>query len=46
LVFTIGATGLKKFVYESGFTVVNVGDDGEVTELGHDGGKWNLRAFD
>jgi hypothetical protein len=35
LVFTVGATSLQELINEGGFTMVNVGDNGEVSELGH-----------
>jgi hypothetical protein len=38
LVVAIGAAGLKELVDESGFAMVNVGDNGEVTDLERHGG--------
>ena len=43
LVFAVGAAGLKELVDEGGFAMINVGDDGEVSELGHDG-RWMVVA--
>ena len=40
LVFTVGSASLKKLINEGGFAMVNVGDDGEVSELGHDTVGW------
>ena len=33
LVITIGATCLEQFINEGGFAMVNVGDDGDITDL-------------
>ena len=36
LVFAIGAAGLQELVHKGGFAVVNVGDDGEISDFqGH-----------
>ena len=43
LVFTVGAASLKKLIDEGRFAMVNVGDDGEVSELGHDAVGWLVR---
>ena len=40
LVFTVGAAGLQELVHEGGFPMVNVGDDGEISNFQRHGNDW------